>query len=171
MVLQLFRFNGRFPSYQEMKMQAYKAIINGATGILWWGFVSEKGIEAEWYKMQNYQSYLDFKRLSQEVMALESVLMSPKRAELVRSVSNPSIEFMAKADTSTITIFASNFSEIPARNVTLTLARTVSVLSSTADVYSEGRTLPVAQIGKNTGTSVTDSFGPYEVHVYVFKSE
>ena len=171
MVLQLFRFNGRFPSYQEMKMQAYKAIINGATGILWWGFVSEKGIEAEWYKMDNYRSYLDFKRLSQEIMGLESVLMSPKRAELVRSVSDPNIEFTAKAVTGRVMIFASNFSETPARNVTINLARTTSVSSSTAEVYSEGRTLPVAQIGKNTGASVIDSFGPYEVHVYVFKSE
>src|SRR6185437_5656717 len=40
MVLQLFRQWGKFPTYDQMKSAAYSSIVNGANGILWWGFVS-----------------------------------------------------------------------------------------------------------------------------------
>lgn len=152
-----------------MKMQAYKAIINGATGILWWGFVSEKGIEAEWYGMNDHQAYFDFKRISQEVMALEPVLISPSRTDLVASVSHPAIEFLAKSESGRTVIFASNFSETPAGNVTLTLARSTAVHSTPVEVYGEARTLPVLPGRGESGSSFTDSFGPYEVHVYIIK--
>ncbi len=43
MVLQLFRQWGKFPTYDQMKYAAYSSIIQGANGILWWGFVSVQG--------------------------------------------------------------------------------------------------------------------------------
>jgi len=169
-VSQLFRLNGQFPTYEQMKMQAYKAIINGATGILWWGFVSEKGMEAEWYRMENHQAYFNFKRISQEVMSLEPVLISASRPDIISSVSNPNIEFLVKSDAGKIVVFASNFSEIPANNVVLNLSRSTPS-SSPIEVYSEGRTLPLAHEPGKIAASFTDSFGPYEVHVYILKSK
>jgi hypothetical protein len=168
-VPQLFRLNGQFPTYEQMKMQAYKAIINGATGILWWGFVSEKGMEAEWYRLENHQAYFDFKRISQEVMSLEPVLISPSHSDFISSVSNRNIEFLVKSDASRIVIFASNFSEIPANDVMLNLSRAAVPSSPSVEVYREGRTRPLTR--ERTTASFTDSFGPYEVHVYILKSK
>ena len=168
-VPQLFRINGKFPTYYEMKMQVYKAIINGATGILWWGFVSEKGIEAEWYRYDNHQAYVDFKRISQEVMALEPQLISLSRPDLVASVSNPAIEWLAKSDSDKIVILTSNFSEAGLENVTLKLASSARVDSKRVEVYTEDRALSVNQGRKGEPNSFTDSFKPYEVHVYILK--
>ena len=167
MVLQLFRFNGRFPTYEQMKMQAYKSIINGATGILWWGFVSEKGMEAEWYRDNNHQSYEDFRRISHEVMSLEPLLVSAPRPELLASVSDQRIETLVKADGEKLVVFASNFTETPAGHVTFSLGSSLKIEAQSAEVYSENRTIPLGVQGGNLGASMTDGFGPYEVHVYV----
>lgn len=158
-VPQLFVLNGKFPTYAQMKMQAYKAIINGATGLVWWGFVSEKGIEYEWYSVANQQPYFDFKRLSQEVMGLEPILISAPRPDLLASVSDPRIERLVKEDATRIVIFASNFSDATVGNVTFNLSTASS--SVPIQVYSEGRNLGL------TRSSFTDSFAPGDVHVYV----
>ena len=170
-VAQLFRLNGQFPTYEQMKMQAYKAIINGATGILWWGFVSEKGMEAEWYRMHNHQAYFDFKRISQEFMALEPILVSPSRPDVISSASSPNIEFLVKSDSRRVVVFASNFAEAPANNVVLNLSRSAPVASGAVEVYSESRTLLLTHERSNTAATFTDFFGPYEVHVYILKSK
>jgi hypothetical protein len=161
MVLQLFNLNNQFPTYTQLRTQAYKAIINGANGILWWGFVSQQGIEYEWDVVGNQQPYFDFKKLSQEVLALEPILISQPRPDLLNSVSNPSVEFLVKAGTNPAqtVVFASNFTESPIGNVTFSLSSTSPQNSVT--VYGEGRTLPVAN------GSFTDSFNGYDVHVYL----
>ena len=160
MVAQLFDLNNQFPTYSQMKMQAYKAIINGATGILWWGFVSEKGIEYEWYVVGNHQPYLDFKQISGEVMALEPYLIAPSQPQLMSAVSNPAIEYMVKADSKKIYIFASNFSDQAVDSVTFALSPSPTVQAVPVQVYSEGRTVPLV------GNSFTDTFAPNDVHVY-----
>jgi hypothetical protein len=161
MVLQLFDLNSQFPTYQQMKQQAYKAIINGATGLMWWGFVSEKGIEYEWYVANNQQPYFDFKQLAGEVMGLEPFLISPQQPSLVQSVSNSNIEYLVKGNSSQIVIFASNFWEDSLGNVTFTLPSSVSTSGTTVQVYSENRTVPL------NGGSFTDTFIGYDVHVYI----
>lgn len=161
MVLQLWLLNGVFPDYDQMKMQAYKAIINGATGIMWWGFVSDVGVEEEWFFRNNHQAYFDFQRLSQEVMAMEPILISPPRTDLVTAVSNSSIEYLVKADTNKIVVFASNFTQNSLGNVTFTLSPSATTTSAPVQVYSESRSVPLS-----AGPVFVDSFGPYEVHVY-----
>ncbi len=160
MVLQLYDLNGQFPTYAQMKTQAYKAIINGANGILWWGFVSEKGIEYEWYVVGNQQPYFDFKRISQEVMGLEPFLILPPQQQLLSSVSDSRIEYLVKENSSQIVIFASNFSDQPIGNVTFTLS-SVTAAAAPVTVYSESRTVPL-----NPGSTFTDNFNGYDVHVY-----
>jgi len=167
MVLQLFRVGRFFPSYEQMKMQAYKAIINGATGILWWGFVSEKGLEAEWFRENDHSSYVDFQRISHEVMALEPALIAPPRPDLLASASNPHIETLVKSEGNRFLIFASNFLPEPAGDVRFVLSPGARVPGSTAsvEVYSENRKVALGK-GKNAAT-FSDSFAPYEVHVYI----
>lgn len=169
MVLQLFRIAGQFPSYEQMKMQAYKAIINGATGIFWWGFVSERGVEDEWFQRGNHQSYLDFRRISREVMALEPMLISPSQPKLVSSVSNPNVEFVVKSDAERMVIFASNFGENSLGNVTFTLPPSNQYAADEVEVYSEERTVSLMVDRKKSSAAFTDSFGPYQVHVYRLK--
>lgn len=161
MVLQLYNLNGQFPTYAQMKMQAYKAIINGANGILWWGFVSEKGIEWESDVQGNPQPYLDFKQISQEVMGLKQVLILPPQQQLLSSVSNNQIEYLVKESPTQIVIFASNFSDQPLGNVTFTLSPNATVAVAPVTVYSENRTVPL-----NAGGTFTDNFNGYDVHVY-----
>jgi len=167
MVLQLFRMGRFFPSYDQMKMQAYKAIINGATGIIWWGFVSEKGLEAEVLRENNPQAYSDFQRISNEVMTLEPALLVPPRPDLLRSVSSSQVETLVKLQGDRLFIFASNFLPQSAENVKFTLAPGAALTGAAArvEIYSEARKLA---LGTEANTmTFTDSFAPYEVHVYI----
>lgn len=163
MVLQLFRQWGKFPTYDQMKSAAYSSIVNGANGILWWGFVSAQGMEGEWYTRHNTQPYYDFKRLAGEVTALEPYLIAPPQPQFLKSVSNSKIETLVKADSSQIVIFSDSLSPDAAKDVHFALsgaaARTHSV-----EVYSEKRTLALDATG-----GFTDSFAPYEAHVYIVK--
>lgn len=166
MVLQLYRFNGQYPTYDQLKMQAYKAIIHGANGILWWGFVSERGMEEEWNLRGNHQAYADFKRLSDEVKALDPLLVAAPDPGILASVSDLGIETLVKRDGNKVMIFASNFGETAKSGVTLTLAPSANVTSSSVGVYSEGRSVAVAGKSGAGGATFRDDFGPYAVHVY-----
>lgn len=161
MVLQLWRQWGQFPVYEQMKESAYKAIIGGANGIMWWGFVSGSGIEGEWYIRQNYQAYSDFKRLSLEVQALQPYLIETPQPQMLSSVSDPKIETLVKADAKQVVIFATSDSASAVSNVTFDLSSLVQSSATSVTVYSEGRKLSFS------GNTFTDSFAPYEAHVYI----
>jgi hypothetical protein len=171
MVLQDFLLAGEFPTYEQLKQQAYNAIINGATGIMWWGFVSELGLEYEWYDVggaAGQQHYFDFQQISGEVNGLQPFLISPSQPNLVQSVSNTSnIQYLVKANSTEIVIFASNVSEDAVGSVTFTLpSSVVPTAGSTVQVYSETvsgvtRTLPLIN------NTFTDNFAAYDVHVYI----
>jgi len=163
MVLQLWRQWGQFPVYEQMKESAYKAIIGGANGIMWWGFVSAAGMEEEWYTRQNYQAYFDFKRLSGEVQALQPYLIAQPQPQLLTSVSNAKIETLVKADPKQIVIFATSDSVSSVSNVTFNLSSLVQSTATSVTVYSEGRAVSFS------GNTFTDSFAPYEAHVYIIK--
>jgi len=163
MVLQLFREWGKFPTYDQMKSAAYSSIINRANGILWWGFVSVSGIEGEWYTRHNKQPYYDFKRLSDEVTPLEPYLIAPPQPRFLKSVSNAKIETLVKADSSQVVIFSDSLSPDDVKDVHFVLAGAAAGAHS-VEVYSEKRTLEMDSKG-----DFTDSFAPYEAHVYIVK--
>ncbi|MHB8484453.1 MAG: Ig domain-containing protein [Candidatus Acidiferrales bacterium] len=161
MVLQLWRQWGVFPVYEQMKESAYKAIIGGANGIMWWGFVSAAGMEEEVDTRGNLAAYTDFKRISTEVQALQPYLIAPPRPQMLSSVSDPKIETLVKADSKQIVIFATSDSASAVSNVTFNLSSLVQSSASSVTVYSEGRQLAFS------GNTFTDSFAPYEAHVYI----
>ena len=163
MVLQLFRQWGKFPTYDQMKSAAYSSIVNGANGILWWGFVSVQGIEGEWYTRHNQQPYYDFKRLSDEVAPLEPYLIAPPQPQFLTSVSDSKIETLVKADSSQVVIFSDSLSPGAVKNVHFALSGAAAGAHS-VEVYSEKRTLEMDSKG-----TFTDSFAPYEAHVYIVK--
>jgi len=144
-----------FPSYLQMRQQAYKDIINGATGILWWGFVSAQGIEYEWYTRLDTQDYFDFKQISGEINGLQAYLITPNVAAAV-SCSDPNIEFVVKQIGKSIYVITSNFNqfnESPVFTVTPTINPSITV-------YAENRSITA------TGQTFTDAFNPWDVHVY-----
>lgn len=106
---------GKFPTYDQMKSAAYSSIVNGANGILWWGFVSVQGIEGEWYTRHNQQPYYDFKRLSDEVAPLEPYLIAPPQPQFLTSVSDSKIETLVKADSSQVVIFPTAYLPVRSR--------------------------------------------------------
>lgn len=163
MVLQLFRHNGQFPSYNQMKSQAYAAIVSGAQGILWWGFVSAQGVEHEWFYNNDQAAYYNYQRLSGEVMGMEPFLISPAQPTLLASTSNSNIQTLVKANSTQIVIFTFNRSQSPVSNVVFTLPTSVATTGSTVNVYSESRTVPLS------AGAFTDSFAGYDAHVYVIQ--
>ena len=163
MVLQLFRQWGKFPTYDQMKSAAYSTIVNGANGILWWGFVSVQGLEGEWYARHNHQPYYDFKRLSGEVTALEPYLIAPPQPQFLKSVSDSKIEALVKADSSQVVIFSDSLSPDAVKDVHFVISGAAAGAHS-VEVYSEKRTLEMDSAG-----TFRDSFAPYEAHVYIVK--
>ncbi|HEV2314376.1 MAG TPA: putative Ig domain-containing protein [Candidatus Acidoferrales bacterium] len=160
-VLQLWRQWGQFPIYEQMKESAYKAIIGGANGIMWWGFVSAAGMEEEVDIRGNLAAYTDFKRISTEVQALQPYLIAPPQPQMLSSVSDPKIETLVKADSKQVVIFATSDSASSVSNVTFNLSSLVQSSATSVTAYSEGRTLAFS------GNTFTDSFAPYEAHVYI----
>ena len=163
MVLQLFRQWGKFPTYDQMKYAAYSSIIQGANGILWWGFVSVQGVEGEWYSRHNQQPYYDFKKLSGEVTGLDSFLILPSETKYVKKASDANIQILVKSDLSRAVIFSSNDSPLEAKDVRFSLSDIPQGLQS-IEVYSEGRSLTLDSQG-----GFSDTFRPFEAHVYILK--
>ncbi len=155
-VLQLFRLGGQFPNYKEMRAQAWKAIIGGADGILWWGFVYSVGIEAEWYERGNPQAYYDFKRISEEVTALEDILITPDVTGLVTSYNSNIAFIVKKASQGNYVVMATNKTEADQNGVTFAVNAAIRSLS----LYKEGGNVSIS------ANSFTDDFGPDDVHIY-----
>lgn len=165
-VLQLFNSRGEFPKYGDMKKMAWKPIIAGAKGILWWGFVSTVGMESRWYGP--YQSnavppydpdaYPDYKRISTEVTALEPELLSNNVWGLVTS-NDDRIRFIVKQASSSpfsYYVIATNLTNETIAGASFTAGYNINKV----DVYSEDRSI-FAQ-----GATWTDDFKGHDVHVY-----
>ncbi len=78
-VLQLFKFttNSRLPTYAEMRMHAYSAIVEGAQGLFWWdigtnGLRSSDNSDAQ---VSQWSGYL--RSLVNELASLEPALVAP----------------------------------------------------------------------------------------------
>ncbi len=122
-----------------------------------------KGIEAEWYSRHNQQPYYDFKKLSGEVTGLNSFLTLPPETKYVKPASDSNIQILVKSDSSRAVIFSSNDSPLEAKDVRFSLSD-IPQGSQSIEVYSEGRTLTLDSQG-----GFSDSFRPFEAHVYILK--
>jgi hypothetical protein len=151
-----------YPSYSDLKKIAWKAIIAGAHGILWWaweGSTANKGLIYQYFDASppNQQAWLDFKRISSEVMGLESVITTKSIANLI-SCNNNYIDYRVKQGNGKLYVFASNKTETPQQNVSFQLIS--GNMNGNVEVYSEGRVINAA------GQHWTDAFDAYGVHVY-----
>jgi hypothetical protein len=158
--LQFFKFTslGRWPTQAELRNMSYMAIAEGANGLFYWSL----GANALAYVCTGWcdvkvDYFNRLKAVITELKSLEPALISVDRPELLLSNSNGAvIRTRVKYAGGRAYLIAYNYSNQPA-TASFAWAGAVSSVS----VYNEARTLPVS------GGGFSDSFGPYEAHVYV----
>lgn len=166
-VLQLWVQRGEYPSYEDLKKMAWKSIIAGADGILWWGFVSAMGMEYKWYggykspcdpEPCDADAYPDFKRISHEIMGIEDALIAEDIPDVV-TCSNSRIAFIVRRGTHAYYVLATNTT---ANSINAVTFETTLPLPGTIPVYSESR-----QITPAGSSRWSDAFLGHDAHVYV----
>ena len=158
-VLQFFPSiaEGRFPTLPEMRDQAYAAIVAGARGLWWWS-LGGNGLAAVcpgWCR-QRTTHMTNLAAVVNELAALEPVLVADDAPAALASVSTPQIRTRTKVVDGRGYVFAYNSADAGAR-----ATFTWNTEPGPVTVNGEQRSL------RATGDSFTDSFGPYQAHVYV----
>jgi hypothetical protein len=136
---------GRGPTLHEMRTHAYMAIVEGARG-LWWS-----GLGDDTARLQS---------IVNELAALEPALVADDAPGALTSNSAPSaIRTKVKVVDGTGYLFAYNGSNEP-----VTAAFGWSTAVARVVVHAENRAIAAA------GGGFSDTFQPYEAHVYVVSS-
>ena len=162
-VLQFFKFTsqGRWPTLAEMRSHAYMAIVEGTHGLWWWslGTGALKDVCAGWCD-QKTALMNQLKTVVNEIADLEPVLLSDDTAGALVSVSDPAnIRTKVKVVDGKGYVFAYNYA-----NATVPATFTWHTAPGGITVNAESRTLVPA------GQTFTDTFGPYQAHVYVIEN-
>jgi hypothetical protein len=185
-VLQFFQFDasrssqGRWPTQREMRNHAYMAIVEGAKGLMWWS-LGENGLLAACGKRPNWcgdrtKHMNDLKAVVTDLAALEPALLSPSVAwgggvasVTKQGVAQPTstIKTMVKHDTLTNTDYVFAYNTTPYYNAgvaspSVSAQFSLPATAASINVYGENRNLAA-------GGSFSDTFGPFEAHVYVIK--
>jgi hypothetical protein len=144
------------PTGQQVLMEAWLATIHGAKGIFWWmklGVVSD-------------EQYAAAAKFNAQIADLHDIVLSSHPSRTVSDNSNADgnrVDTMVREDANNIWVFAARLSELSeASSAPISTQFSISGLSGNkiAMVYSEGRNVPVSN------GVFTDSFAPYEVHIY-----
>ena len=187
-VLQFFPFTsqGRWPTKAEMRNHAYMAIVEGANGLMWWslgenGLDSICGTSGAWCT-QRTELMDRLKSVVSEIASLEPVLLKQDSAQAWGGVTSvtvngagvptSAIATKVKHDDTSPTdpyhVFAYNVTPYyqpgiasPSAAVQFSLA----VAPKSIAVYGENRSITPTLTA--TGATFTDTFGPFEAHVYV----
>jgi hypothetical protein len=149
------------PTKHELRFMTYDAIVNGATGVIWYGVRSTK-TEA------GAKLWSDLKEIASELRDLYSVWTCPFEVvpeKLSISVGSSNIkdnpvQCLIKLFGDKVYVLAVNTRNVPLKNVIFSVAREKGVLTK-VNVQTETRQLPVAD-----KTSWTDQFEGYGVHIY-----
>ena len=159
-VLQFFKFTsqGRWPTVTEMRNHAWMAIVEGARGLWWWslGDNALRNVCSDWCaEKTTYMNNL--KTVVNEIAALEPALLADDTPGALSGNSNTgAIRTKVKLHNGRGYVFAYNTT-----NATAGATFTWNTTPGNVTVNAENRTLSVS------GRSFTDSFAPYQAHVYV----
>ncbi|NOR74547.1 MAG: hypothetical protein GQ525_05260 [Draconibacterium sp.] len=142
-----------YPTYEESRFMAYNAIISGANGIIYWGTN---------YAPQPSPFINDLNKVTKELAEMQNVLAAPtvklnikkEYHELMYSVDT-GVEILVKEVDGKTYLLAVNSDKNP---VKVTLDGLIKF--GGASVLKENRNLKVEN-GK-----LTDTFNPFDVHVY-----
>jgi len=168
--LQFFQFTsqGRWPTKNELRNMSYMAIAEGADGLFYWSL----GVNALAYICDGSTPYYspfgsaswcqakidrmnDLKEVTTELKNIEPVLVSLDRTDLLSSNTNSNIKTLVKYVNNKGYVISYNYT-----GVTTTSTFTWSNQPTSIIAYNENRSLA------NSGFSWTDTFLPYEAHVY-----
>ena len=170
-VLQYFKMtsSGRWPTQAELRNMSYMAIANGANGLMYWSigtnalayicdgsdaYHSPSG-GASWCQAK-IDKFNDLKAVMSELNTLQPVLSSVDRGGLLMVNSSAQIRTRVKYLDGNAYLIASNYS-----SSTIPATFTWSQAPVSVSVYNESRSLTPS------GSGFTDSFAPYQAHVYV----
>jgi hypothetical protein len=156
-VLQFFPINvaAGWPTAEQLHAMSWMAIVEGARGVLYWSF-GARGLA--WVKdpKEREAHWNDLVRVTQDIKALEPVLLAPDAAIVSKESSGGKIRMLGKRmpDGSRY-LFAYNATNAP-----------VAVTWTLADPAREASPLGGGPAVKTDGGALTDNFGPYEVKRY-----
>ena len=187
-VLQFFQFTsqGRFPTLAEMRNMAYMAIVEGAKGLMWWS-LGDNALDsvcessAVWCS-QRTQLMNQLEAIVSEVASLEPVLLENDTMLPWGAVTSVTVNGAAgttssigtkvkhddKSSTDPYHVFAYNttpYYDPSVASPSATAQFTLAAVPKSIMVYGENRTITPAVTA--TGATFTDTFGPFEAHVYV----
>ncbi len=169
--MQFFKFTsqGRWPTEAELRGMSYAAIAEGANGLFYWSlgagalayicdgsdaYHSPSG-SGSWCQAK-IDNFANLKNVTSELKLLEPVLTMLDRPDLLAGNSNtPIIRTRVKFDGANMYLIAYNASA-STQSATFRFTRPFS----TVTVQFENRNLPA------TGSEFTDTFAPYQSHVY-----
>lgn len=139
-------WEGRRPTYEEARFMTFDAIINGCTGVLYYGTAMLEGDSQYW---------ADLKKVATEVTELMPAWMGNS---LAATVDRPEVELCARvAENGHVYVVTANTTDASIRGVRLRIGREVS---GQATARGEGRAIPFRE------GLLQDDFAPYAVHVY-----
>ena len=186
-VLQFFKFGdpGRWPTKAEMRNHAYMAIVEGASGLMWWS-LGQNGLDSVcpttgvWCP-ERTQLMDQLKSVVSEIAALEPVLLEKDTARSWGSVTSvtvngasaptSSIATKVKHDDTSMTdpyhVFAYNttpYYDAGTASPSATVQFSLQAAPKSITVYGENRAITPTLTA--TGATFTDTFGPFEAHVY-----
>jgi hypothetical protein len=149
---------GRWPSRQEMRNHAWTAIVEGARGLWWWSLGDNAlGLTCADWCAERTQHMDDLKAVVNEIADLEPALLADDAPAALTSNSNATaIRTKVKVVDGRAYLFAYNYTGAAA-----SATFGWSMAPGAVRVNAEGRTLAAS------GRSFSDTFGPYQAHVYV----
>lgn len=147
------RSDGRYPTPQEYRAQAYLGVIAGARGLMYYGGSVTGGILLD-PKAGHWE---ELKQLVRELRGMASTFMSPDAPEEVQvTPAGAAISLRLKAVGGGRVLLAVNRSDQPVRAT----FETAALKASSVKVLHENR-----EVAAESG-DFADAFKPYEVHVY-----
>lgn len=152
---------GRGPTLQEMRAHAYMAIVEGARGLWWWGLGDNalKAVCAGWCA-EKTTHMINLESVVNEIAALEPALVADDAPGALTSNSEAAaIRTKVKVVDGTGYLFAYNGTSEPVR-----AAFGWSTAPARVIVHAENRAIAAS------GGGFSDTFEPYEAHVYVISS-
>jgi hypothetical protein len=149
---------GHGPTAEQLRMEAWLAVIHGVKGVSWWG--PEDG---SWTYIDPAH-HVQMAAFVDQIGRLKDVVLSPVPSRSVTTDANTPgnrVDSMVREDANNVWVFAARVTEIGELNM-LTSWFTVSGLPRLANVtvFDENRTLSAA-----SGV-FSDSFAPNAVHIY-----
>lgn len=141
-------FGGPGPSYLESRFMAYDAVIHGATGIIYWGL---------WYTGGPYAIWKGVSKVASELSTLSNILAWDTVTGCTNA-NSPDVEFLVKESDGYHCLIAANRSDA---FVDVAFSGPwIERVESFVELFEN-------RIVSPSGTSLSDTFEPYDVHVYM----